>query len=55
MHSSLLLLNGEKTMIQMEHVCKTYKIAKRNAGFKEACKSFLHREYEEIPALHGGH
>lgn len=39
-------------MIQMEHVCKTYKIAKRNAGFKEACKSFLHREYEEIPALH---
>lgn len=39
-------------MIQMEHVCKTYKIAKRNAGFKEACKSFLHRKYEEIPALH---
>lgn len=38
-------------MITMEHVCKSYKIAKRNAGFKEACKSFFHREYEEIHAL----
>ncbi|MBQ8281003.1 MAG: ABC transporter ATP-binding protein [Lachnospiraceae bacterium] len=38
-------------MITMEHVCKSYKIAKRNAGFKEACKSFFHREYEKIHAL----
>lgn len=38
-------------MIQMEHICKTYKIAKRNAGFKEACKSFVHRQYEEVHAL----
>ena len=38
-------------MITMEHVCKTYKIAKRNAGFKEACKALFHREYEIIQAL----
>lgn len=38
-------------MITMEHVCKSYKIAKRNAGFGEACRAFFHREYEEIHAL----
>ena len=38
-------------MIVMENVCKTYKVAKRNAGFKEACKALLHRETEEIRAL----
>lgn len=38
-------------MIVMENVCKTYKVAKRNAGFKEACKALLQRETEEIRAL----
>ena len=38
-------------MITMEHVCKSYRIAKRNAGFSEACKALFHREYEEIHAL----
>ena len=38
-------------MITMENVCKSYKIAKRNAGFKEACKALFHREYEQIHAL----
>ena len=38
-------------MIAMEHVCKSYKIAKRNAGFGEACKALFHREYEVIHAL----
>lgn len=38
-------------MITMEHICKSYKIAKRNAGFKEACKALFHRETEEIRAL----
>ncbi len=38
-------------MITMEHVCKSYRIAKRNAGFKEACKALFHREQEEIQAL----
>ena len=38
-------------MITMEHVCKSYRIAKRNAGFKEACKARFNREYEVIHAL----
>lgn len=38
-------------MITMEHVCKSYKIAKRNAGFGEACRALFHREYEMIHAL----
>lgn len=38
-------------MITMEHVYKSYKIAKRNAGFGEACKALFHREYEIIHAL----
>lgn len=38
-------------MITMEHVWKSYRIAKRNAGFGEACKALFHREYEVIHAL----
>ena len=38
-------------MITMEHVCKSYRIAKRNAGFLEACKALFHRQYETIHAL----
>lgn len=38
-------------MITMDNVCKSYRIAKRNAGFAEACKSLFHREYEDISAL----
>lgn len=41
----------EEKMIEVEHLCKTYKIAKRNAGFAEACKSFFSRKYEIIQAL----
>lgn len=38
-------------MITMEHVCKTYRVAKRDAGFGQALKALFHREYEEIRAL----
>ena len=38
-------------MITMKHVHKSYRIAKRNAGFGEAWKSFFHRKYETIHAL----
>ena len=38
-------------MITMEHVCKSYRVAKRNAGFREACKALFHREHEVIEAL----
>lgn len=38
-------------MITMKNICKTYKVAKRNAGFKEACKSLFHKNYEYVQAL----
>lgn len=38
-------------MITMEHVSKTYRIARRNAGLKEACRALFHREYETVHAL----
>lgn len=38
-------------MIKVEHVRKTYKVSKRNAGFASACKALLRREYEYIHAL----
>ena len=38
-------------MITMENVSKSYQVAKRNAGFKEACRALFHREYERIDAL----
>lgn len=38
-------------MITTEHLCKSYKVAKRNAGMKEACKALFRREVEIIPAL----
>lgn len=38
-------------MIQAEHLQKTFRVRKRNAGFKNAAKAFSSREYEEIHAL----
>ncbi len=38
-------------MITMEHVCKSYKVAKRKAGLGEVCKSFFRREHEVVHAL----
>lgn len=38
-------------MIKVEHVSKTYKVSKRDAGFMSACKALFHKEYEEIKAL----
>lgn len=38
-------------MITMEHVYKSYRVAKRNAGMKEACKALFRREKEIIRAL----
>lgn len=40
-------------MITMENVCKSYRIAKRNAGFTEALHALFHRGYEDIRALDG--
>ncbi len=38
-------------MITMEHVNKSYRVAKRSAGMKEACKAFFRRESQRIEAL----
>ena len=38
-------------MIIMKNIRKTYRVAKRNAGFGAAVKSFFHREYETVTAL----
>ena len=38
-------------MIVMEDISKSYKVAKRNGGFKEACRTLFRREYETIRAL----
>ena len=38
-------------MIAMEHISKTYKVQKRSAGLREACKTFFRREHELIHAL----
>lgn len=38
-------------MIKVEHVRKTYKVSKRNAGFGPALKALFHKEYEYIHAL----
>ena len=38
-------------MIQVEHIRKTYKVSRRNAGFTSALKSLFHKEYELIHAL----
>lgn len=38
-------------MIQLSNINKTFKVAKRNAGFKEALKALVNKEYTYIPAL----
>ena len=40
-------------MIQLENVCKTFKIAKRKSGFRAAAKALVSREYETVRALDG--
>jgi len=38
-------------MIELKNISKTFKVARRNAGVKEAVKSIFLREYEYIRAL----
>lgn len=41
----------EVGMIEFQKVCKTYRVAKRQAGFRNAVKSLFSREYETVQAL----
>ncbi|MBR4040508.1 MAG: ABC transporter ATP-binding protein [Clostridia bacterium] len=38
-------------MIEMQHIRKTYRVMRRSAGFKEACRQLFRREHDEIRAL----
>ena len=39
-------------MIELKNINKTFKVAKRNAGFSEAVKALFKKEYTYINALH---
>lgn len=38
-------------MIQVQHLNKSFKVAKRQSGFRNAAKALFHREVSTIPAL----
>ena len=38
-------------MIRFENICKTFKVARREPGFKSAVKSLVRREYTYVEAL----
>jgi ABC-2 type transport system ATP-binding protein len=38
-------------MISVEGLCKTFRVAKRSAGFKSAAKALFKRDYTEIEAI----
>lgn len=38
-------------MIELKNINKTFRVAKRNAGFKEAVKALFKKEYEYVEAL----
>ena len=42
---------GKLKMIQVEHLTKTFRVAKRKAGFRSAFRALWSRQYEEIRAL----
>ncbi len=38
-------------MIEVSHLCKTFRVARRDSGFSKAVKALFRREYTEIHAL----
>ncbi len=38
-------------MIEVKHISKTFRVAKRDAGLKNAVRSFFKRDYTEVKAL----
>ena len=38
-------------MIELNEICKTFRVAKRKSGFKQAAKAFISRETETVHAL----
>ena len=48
---SLCCKSMEEKMIKVQNIFKTYKVAKRNKGLKEAAKALFKRDYDYIKAL----
>ena len=40
-------------MIEVQDLCKTFQVARREGGLGQAVKALFHREYETIRALEG--
>lgn len=38
-------------MIEMHHICKTFRVAQRNAGFGEAVRALFRKDYTLVHAL----
>ena len=38
-------------MIELQNICKSYKVARRSAGLGKAVKSLFRREYTRVDAL----
>ena len=38
-------------MIELSHICKSYRVARRDAGFGKAVQALWRREYGQVEAL----
>ena len=38
-------------MIQLEHICKSFRVSRRKAGFGAAAKALFRRDTETVRAL----
>ena len=38
-------------MIELQGICKTFRVSKREAGFANAVKALFHKEYSYVHAL----
>ena len=47
----ICIFKKEVILIELEHISKVYKVAQRDAGLKNAFKSYIKRNYKEIKAL----
>ena len=46
-----LCRKGERRMIELKNINKTFRVAKRNAGFREAVRALFRKEYSYVKAL----
>ena len=46
-----IISTEEETMIELSHISKTFRVARRNAGLSEAFRALFHKEYTLVHAL----